>query len=79
MEKACIEDDAVTLKKDDVRALYRAFLSLCDYVEENIFCANCPLYETLCGNEDKTKVELFCGSLKNIREKCGIKRPGQGG
>ena len=77
MEKACIEDDVVILKKEDVRKLYHAFLSLCDYVEENVYCANCPLYETLCGNKDETNVELFSKSLKNIRDKCGIKRPGQ--
>ena len=76
MEKACIEDDVVILKKEDVKQLYHAFLSLCDYVEENVYCANCPLYETLCGNEDKANVELFSKSLKNIRDKCGIKRPG---
>lgn len=34
MEKACIEDGVVILKKEDARQLYYAFLSLCDYVEE---------------------------------------------
>ncbi|WP_297871609.1 hypothetical protein [uncultured Oscillibacter sp.] len=75
MEKACMED-GVVLKKDDVRRLYHAFLSLCDYVEENIYCANCPLYGELCGNKDEANVELFSKSLKNIRDKCGIKKPG---
>ena len=75
MEKACIEDDVV-LKKDDVRRLYHAFLSLCDYVEENIYCANCPLYGELCGNKDETNVELVSKSLKNIRDMCGIKKSG---
>ncbi len=75
MEKACIEDDVV-LKKDDVRRLYHAFLSLCDYVEENIYCANCPLYGELCGNKDETNVELFSKSLKSIRDRGGRKKPG---
>ncbi len=60
MEKA----DDVVLKKYDVKRLYHAFLSFCDYVEENIYCANCPLYEVLCGNSDKTNVELFSKPLK---------------
>lgn len=71
----CVED-VVTLKTDDVRQLYDAFISLCDYIEENVYCGNCPLYETLCGNKDKTNVDLFSKALKNIRDKCGIKIPG---
>lgn len=77
MENPCIEDDVVTLKKGDVERLYHAFMSLCAYVEESTYCANCPLYETLCGSKDKTQVELFSDSLTNIRVKCGIKRAGR--
>lgn len=54
----------LVLKKDDVRRLYNAFLALCDYVEENVHCSNCPLYKTLCGDEDQTNVKLFSKSLK---------------
>ena len=55
------------LCKEDVKRLYQAFLSLCDYVEENAGCSNCPLYSELCGNADAANVICFSESLKNIR------------
>ena len=75
MEKPVKEIEV--LCKEDVKLLYQAFLSLCDYVEENVGCDKCPLYSELCGNIDATNVKRFSESLKNIRSVCEIKRPGE--
>ena len=68
------ENESVVLNKSDVINLYDAFIALCDYVEENIYCGNCPLWNKMCGNENKDNVTQFSRSLSEIRNKCGITR-----
>ena len=62
------------IRKSDLRQLYSAFISLCDFIEENddIGCGNCPLWKPMCGNKNKSKVERFADALKRIREYAGI-------
>ena len=59
---------------NDVKRLYSAFTALCDFVEEEINCGNCPLWESMCGAEDKTEVSEFSEALKRIRDTAGIEK-----
>ncbi len=59
---------------DDVKKLYAAFISLCDYIENDMNCGKCPLYHTLCGAEDKSAVNSFGDSLARIRSIANIQR-----
>ena len=66
------------IRKSDLRQLYSAFISLCDFIEENddIGCGNCPLWKTICGNKKgKSKGERFAEALKRIRDYAGIPEP----
>ena len=60
---------------DDIRKLYDAFISLCDYVEENSGCGKCPMWTDMCGNPDKAKVNGFSDSLAKIRKIAEIPDP----
>lgn len=55
------------MNKDDVKLLYRAFVTLCDYVEEDTGggCLNCPLNHTICFQ--KTEGEAFAQALARIK------------
>ncbi|MDE5738605.1 MAG: hypothetical protein K2H93_09605 [Oscillospiraceae bacterium] len=52
---------------DDIKKLYSAFISLCDYIEYDINCNNRPLWEIMCGADDRTSVSEFCNALARIR------------
>lgn len=58
---------------EDIKKLYSAFLILCDFVEEDIYCGKCPLWKDMCGADDKTKVNEFSEALKRIRYIAEIK------
>lgn len=60
---------------DDIKKVYSAFLSLCDYIEENVGCGKCPLYDDMCGAKDKTSVEDFARAMARIRAGAGIPNP----
>jgi len=60
---------------DDIRKLYSAFISLCDYVEEVNGCGKCPLWTPVCGNEEKEIVNEFSEALARIRETAEIPNP----
>ena len=62
-------------EENDIRKLYNAFNSLCDYVEENSGCGNCPLWAEMCGNKDKRVVEEFSEALARIRGIADISNP----
>lgn len=66
------------ISKSDLRQLYSAFISLCDFIEENddIGCGNCPLWNPMCENKkDESKVDRFAEALKRIRDYAGIPDP----
>lgn len=60
-------------KVGDVKKLYNAFLTLCDFVEKDIHCGKCPLWHDMCGADDKTKAEEFGAALQRIRYIAKIK------
>ncbi|MCQ2439201.1 MAG: hypothetical protein MJ074_05535 [Oscillospiraceae bacterium] len=62
-------------KTDDIRKLYSAFISLCDYIEENAGCGNCPLWLPMCGNKSNEAVRDFSEALERIRETADIQKP----
>lgn len=59
----------------DINNLYSAFIKTCDYIENEVGCGKCPLYENMCGAEDKSMVNEFCESLARIRAIAGIPKP----
>lgn len=56
----------------DVKLLYSAFLALCDYMETEAGCGNCPLWTDMCGADDQTAVKEFGEALCRIRNIAGI-------
>lgn len=60
---------------EDIQQLYAAFVSLCDYVEEEIGCGECPMWSKICSRQDKLKTENFCDALKRIRKAADIPNP----
>lgn len=58
----------------DVRKLYNAFIALCDFVEEDIYCGKCPLWKNMCGVDDKSEVTAFSEVLERIRYTANIKK-----
>lgn len=60
---------------EDVRKLYSAFIALCDFVENDIYCGNCPLWSEMCGNNDQTSVKEFGYALARIRSVAEISKP----
>ena len=64
-------------EKEDLKKLYNAFITLCDFVEtdENIGCGKCPLYESMCGNKTTNTVKEFSEALARIRKKAEIPNP----
>ena len=61
---------------EDIKKLYSAFIALCDFVENDIYCGNCPLWNEMCGNKDETVVHEFGDALARIRSIAEIPRPG---
>ncbi len=55
-------------KKEDVETLYNAFTKLCDYIEQEVGCGECPLWETICSQPNSYQCDGFTESLKRIRE-----------
>lgn len=62
------------LRKDDVLTLYGAFIKLCDFIECEVECGKCPMWETTCRGHNPNG-EAFGESLYRIRKALGIKRP----
>jgi len=58
----------------DIEKLYDAFIKTCDYIEEENGCGKCPLWNEICGSNDKSKIDEFSKALARIRETTGIKR-----
>lgn len=58
----------------DVRKLYNAFISLCDFVEEDIHCGKCPLWKDMCNADDNSEVTAFSEALERIRYTANIKK-----
>lgn len=60
---------------EDINNLYNSFTEICDFIENEVGCGKCPLYEKMCGAEDKTRVNEFCESLSRIRDIARIQKP----
>lgn len=56
----------------DIKMLYSAFIALCDYMETDVYCSKCPLWNDMCGADDKTKVKEFGEALHRIRSIANI-------
>lgn len=58
-------------RKDDVLTLYNAFIKLCDFIECEVECGKCPLWENICSQPNGYQCDEFAESLKRIRETLG--------
>ncbi|WP_072418566.1 MULTISPECIES: hypothetical protein [unclassified Ruminococcus] len=59
---------------EDIKQLYSAFISLCDFIEADVYCGKCPLWNDMCGAADKTKVREFSEALYRIRSIADISK-----
>lgn len=59
------------MKKDfdenDVKKLYEAFIKTCDYIENEIGCGKCPLFNDMCGAVNQTRAKEFGEALKRLK------------
>lgn len=67
-------DEEKLFRVGDVKKLYNAFIALCDFVEEDVYCGKCPLWKDMCGSEDQTKATEFGKALERIRYIAGISK-----
>lgn len=56
----------------DIKKLYNAFIALCDFVEDDVHCSRCPLWNDMCGSDDKSKVTAFSEAMQRIRYTANI-------
>lgn len=58
----------------DIKKLYNAFIALCDFIEEDVHCGRCPLWNDMCGTDDKSEVTAFSEAMQRIRYTANIKK-----
>lgn len=46
-------------RKEDVLTLYNAFTKLCDYIEREVDCGNCPLWRDICSQPNSQQCSDF--------------------
>lgn len=67
-------DEERLFKVGDVKKLYNAFIALCDFMENDVYCGKCPLWHDMCGSDDKSEINAFSEALERIRYIADIKK-----
>ena len=60
-------EETVIVKKNDLKLLYNAFEKICDYMECEVGCGECPLWSRTCHAEE-AKWREFVAATERIRK-----------